>query len=163
MIDRKGNELVVELQKDLEQQDDCTQVFGPDGAIVGAAGLQVGQGIEVEGVRVPADTDGDPELLRAALIIIDGDDAEERLSGTIAEPIDEDASSFFLITSTSANGGVTVILDPEASILVFDGDEQVPGDFDDILNGVGNPAEAFGELGTDMNFHATTVIVETGG
>ena len=151
MIDREGIEFVVELQ------DGCTQVIGPDGAIVGAEGLEIGQGIEVEGVEIAPETEGDPATLRAALVIINGDDAEERVSGTIGTPIKEETSSFFLITS---NGGVTVVLDPEATISVFDGEGQSPGTFDDILEG--RSAEAFGELGTDMAFHATSVLVETG-
>jgi hypothetical protein len=157
MIDRQGDEIVVELQ------DGCTQVLGPDGSIVGAEGLAVGQGIEVEGVRIAPATEGDPATLRAALIIIDGDDAEERLSGQIADPIDETALSFFLITSASSNGGVTVVLDPEASILVFDGENLVPGTFEvNIKNGLGDSADAYGELGTDGLFHATSVVVESG-
>ncbi len=157
MIDRAGNEIVVELQKDLDQQDDCTQVFGPDGAIVGAAGLQVGQGIEVEGVRVPAETDGDPDLLRAALIIIDGDDAEEQVSGTIAPPIDEDTMSFHLTTS---NGGVDVVLVEGATISLFSGDaENSEGTFADIQEG--RSADAYGEL-VNGTFEANSVVIETG-
>jgi hypothetical protein len=158
MIDRKGNEIVVELQKDLEQQGDCTQVFGPDGAIVGAAGLQVGQGIEVEGVRiVPPATSEDPVLLRAALILIDGDDAEEQLTGTIASPIED--SSFVLST---AGGDITVVLADGAKVLVVTGDsEQSEGDMDDVQ--VNRIADAYGELASDGSFLATRVVVETGG
>ena len=154
MIDRQGADVLVELQ------DGCTQVIGPDGAIVGAEGLEIGQGIEVEGIRIAAETEGDPATLRAALIIIDGDDAEERVSGTIAEPVDQDASSFFLVTSTTASGGVTVVLEPDATISVFAGDgDQSPGDFADIIDG--RAAEAYGELGDDGFFHATAVLVDT--
>jgi hypothetical protein len=154
MIDRQGADVLVELQ------DGCTQVIGPDGAIVGAGGLEIGQGIEVEGVRIAAEMEGDPATLRAALIIIDGDDAEERVSGTIAEPVDQDASSFFLVTSTTASGGVTVVLEPDATISVFAGNgDQLPGDFADIIDG--RAAEAYGELGDDGFFHATAVLVDT--
>jgi hypothetical protein len=153
MIDREGTPLTVDLQAD------CTQVFGPDGAIVGAEGLRIGQGVEVEGVEIAPDTDGDPATLRAALVISDGDDAEERISGEIAQPIDEDALSFFLITSTP-DGGVTVVLEPGATIRVFEGDgDQMPGDFVDIVEG--RAAEAYGELGVDGFFHATAVLVDT--
>jgi len=153
MIDRKGTSLMVELQAD------CTQVLGSDGAIVGAAGLQIGQGIEVEGTRIAPETDGDPALLRAALVIIDGDDAEEQVIGTISEPFDEETSSFFL-TTTTPDGGVTVVLDPDATIIVFDGDEQNSGEFVDIVNAVGRTAVVHGELGTDAFFHATNVVIE---
>jgi hypothetical protein len=163
LIDRQHNEIVVELQKDGEQQRDCTQVIGPDGAIVGREGLEIDQGVEVEGVRiVPPETSKDPVLLRAALILIDGDDAEESVSGTIAPPFDKDALSFFLVTSADANGGVTVVLDPEATIKVIASDgTQEDGTFDDdIMTGEGDAAEAFGELGNDGFFHARKVIIE---
>jgi len=153
MIDRKGTSLMVELQAD------CTQVLGSDGAIVGAAGLQIGQGIEVEGTRIAPETDGDPALLRAALVIIDGDDAEEQVIGTISEPFDEETSSFFL-TTTTPDGGVTVVLDPDATIIVFDGNGQDSGEFVDIVNAVGRTAVVHGELGTDAFFHATNVVIE---
>ncbi|HSM31040.1 MAG TPA: DUF4382 domain-containing protein [Woeseiaceae bacterium] len=151
MIDRAGVEFLVELQ------DGCTQVIGPDGAIVGPEGLGIGQGIEVEGVEIAPETEGDPATLRAALVIIDGDDAEEQVSGTIGTPIDAETSSFFLVTS---NGGVTVALVPAPTILVFDGDEQVPGTFADVQEG--RSADAYGELGMDGIFNATTVVIETG-
>ena len=153
MIDRGGSEILVELQAG------CTQVLGPDGAIVGAEGLQIGQGIEVEGVRITPETDGDPPLLRAALILIDGDDAEERIIGEISPPFDMDTLSFFLVTTTP-DGGVTVVLDPDATITVFDGDGQRSGDFEDIVNSAGRAADVHGELGTDAFFHATEVIIE---
>jgi len=157
MIDREGNEIVVELQKDLEQQDNCTQVLGPEGAIVGAAGLLVGQGIEVEGIRIAPETDEDPTLLRAALILIDGDDAEEQLSGTVAPPVEE--PTFMLLTT--ASGGVTVMLEPDASISVLSGDSDISeGTFADVQEG--RSADAYGELGTDGFFHATSLVIETG-
>jgi hypothetical protein len=153
MLDREGTPFTVELQAD------CTQVLDPDGAIVGAAGLQIGQGIEVEGTRIVPETEGDPATLRAALVIIDGDDAEERVIGTISPPFDEDTSSFFL-TTTAPDGGVTVVLDPDATIIVFDGGEQKSGEFVDIVNAEGRAADVYGELGTDAFFHATSVVVE---
>ena len=154
MIDRQGDEVLVELQ------DGCTQVIGPDGAIAGAEGLAIGQGIEVEGVRIAPATIGDAATLRAALVIIDGDDAEERVSGNIALPIDPETSSFFLVTDTTP-GGVTVVLEPEATIFIFAGDDgtQSPGDFSAIA--AGRAAEAYGELGIDGFFHATKVLVDT--
>jgi hypothetical protein len=156
MIDGGENEVLVELQ------DGCTQVIGPDGAIVGAEGLAIGQGIEVEGVEIAPETEGDPAMLRAALIIIDGDDAEETVAGTIAEPFNEDTLSFFLVTSTDASSGVTAVLNPEPKITVIESDGTIrDGTFAvDIMGGAGNAAEAFGELGTDAFFHAREVIFE---
>lgn len=154
MIDRKGNEIVVELQKDLEQQDDCTQVFDPDGAIVGAAGLQIGQGIEVEGVRiVPAETSEDPVLLRAALILIDGDDAEEQLSGTITATIEE--PSFVLAT---AGGDITVVLQEGGTIMRRSAEMELSeGSFVDVQEG--RSADAFGEL-VNGNFEASNLVID---
>lgn len=151
MIDREGNPLMVELQAD------CTQVIGPDGAIVGAGGLQVGQGIEVEGVRiVPAETSEDPVLLRAALVLIDGDDAEERLTGTIAPPIEDPA--FVLAT---ASGDIFIELQEGSTITVVSADSEVSeGSFDDIVEG--RAADVFGELGTGGSFLVTSVVVESG-
>ncbi len=146
MIDRGGNELTVELQ------DGCTQVLGPDGAITGPEGLLVGQGIEVEGV-IPSDSDG--TLLRAALVLIDGDDAEEQLSGTIALPIEE--PGFVLAT---AGGDVTVVLQEGATISVVSAESEISeGSFEDIQEGLA--ADAYGELGIDGSFLATSVVVES--
>ena len=154
MIDRKGDELVVELQKDLDQQDDCTQVFDSDGAIVGAAGLQIGQGIEVEGVRiVPPESSDDPVLLRAALILIDGDDAEEQLSGTITATIEE--PSFVLAT---AGGDITIVLQEGATIMRRSADMVLSdGSFGDVQEG--RSADAFGEL-VNGNFEATKLVID---
>ncbi len=150
MLDREGDPLMVELQAD------CTQVLGPDGAIVGAAGLRVGQGIEVEGTRLAPETDEDPPMLRAALIMIDGDDSEEQLSGTIGLPIEE--PSFVLAT---AGGDITVVLQEGATISLVSAESEVSeGTFDDIVEG--RAADAYGELGTDGSFLATSVVVETG-
>jgi hypothetical protein len=149
MIDRQGVDLMVELQ------DGCTQVIGPDGAVVGPEGLAIGQGIEVEGVEIAAETEGDPATLRAALIIIDGDDTQEQLSGTIATPIAE--PTFVLIT---AGGDVPVMLNEDASISLISGDSEIfEGTFADVLEGLA--ADVYGELGTDGYFHAGSLVIET--
>ncbi len=145
MIDSAGNEFTVELQ------DGCTQVLGPDGAIIGPDGLLVGQGIEVEGV-IPSD--GDATLLRAALIIVDGDDAEEQLSGTITATIDE--PSFVLAT---AGGDVTIVLREGGTIMLRSADMELSeGGFGDVQQG--RSADAFGEL-VNGNFEANSIIIDT--
>ena len=150
MIDRQGDGILVELQ------DGCTQVIGPDGAIVGVEGLGVGQGIEVEGVRIAPATEGDPATLRAALVIIDGDDAEEQIVGTITATIEE--PSFVLAT---AGGDVTVVVQEGGTVSVISADSEItPGSFADIVEG--RSADAYGELGADGSFLATSVVVETG-
>jgi len=151
MIDRDGNELTVELQ------DACTRLFGPQGEVLAADALAIGQGIEVEGVVIPPAVAGDPALLRAALIHINGNDAFEQISGTIAEPVAE--PGFNLAT---ANGDICVVLDDGAPItLVTGGSEMSPGSFADLV--AGQPADAWGELAMDGCFHANSLRVDTGG
>ena len=148
LIDRDGNDIVVELQ------DDCTRVFGPDGEITDGSALEIGVGVEIEGVVIPPEVEGDPALLRAALILIDGDDAAEQISGTIAEPIEN--GGFVLAT---AGGDVCVNLAEEAGILLIssDGTEQEAGTFEDLE--AGQQADAFGELGIEGCFVADELVV----
>jgi len=149
MIDRDGNEITVELQKD------CTRVFGPEGEITDGTALQIGLGIEVEGVLISPAVEGDPTLLRAAMILIDGDDEDEQLSGLIATPLVE--PSFNLST---AGGDVCVVLNTGAIITLIsaDGTEMSPGTFGDLV--AGQSADAFGELGIDGCFLANELLVQ---
>ncbi|MGI9223196.1 MAG: DUF4382 domain-containing protein [Woeseiaceae bacterium] len=148
MIDRDGNELTVELQKS------CTRVFGPAGEIMDGAALQIGQGIEVEGVVIIPAVEGDPTLLRAAMIIIDGDDEDEQLSGTIAEPVEEPGFNL-----STAGGDICVVLEADAVITLVsaDGTEMGPGTFADLV--AGQSADAYGELGIDGCFLANELVV----
>jgi hypothetical protein len=148
IIDRDGNAITVELQKD------CTRVFGPDGEITDGSALQIGAGVEIEGVIIPPAAEGDPTLLRAAIILLDGDDAKEQISGTIAEPVEN--MSFNLST---AGGDVCVVVADEADILLVssDGTEQKPGTFEDLE--AGQEADAFGELGIDGCFVTDELVV----
>ena len=105
---------------------------------------------------MPPETSEDPVLLRAALILIDGVDAEEQLTGTIATPIED--SSFVL---TTAGGDIKVVLADGATIQVVKADlEQSGGSMADVQ--AGRSADAYGELATDGSFLATRVVVETG-
>ena len=146
--DRDGNEITVELQKD------CTRIFGPDGEIIDGAALQIGQGIEAEGVVIPPAGQDDPTLLRAALIIIDGDDEDEQLSGTIAEPVVDPGFNL-----STAGGDVCVVLEDGAIITLVsaDGTEMEPGTFADLV--AGQSADAYGELGIDGCFLANELVV----
>jgi hypothetical protein len=148
MIDRDGNEITVELQKG------CTRVFGPEGEITDGTALQIGLGIEVEGVLIPPAVTGDPTLLRAAMILIDGDDEDEQLSGTIADPVVDPGFNL-----STAGGDICVVVDDGATItLVSDGGATMePGDFSDLL--ALQSADAFGELGVDGCFHANELVV----
>jgi hypothetical protein len=148
IIDRDGNEITVELQKD------CTRIFGPDGEITDGSALEIGVGVEIEGIIIAPAAEGDPTLLRAAIILLDGDDAAEQISGTIAEPVED--MSFNLST---AGGDVCIVLAEEAEILLVsaDGTEQKPGTFDELE--AGQEADAFGELGIDGCFLADELLV----
>jgi hypothetical protein len=145
VIDRDGVQITVELQLD------CTKIFGPDGEVLTPDALQVGQGIEVEGV-----TSGDPAVLRAALILFDSEDDPEQLAGTIAPPIMD--REFVLLT---ASGERDVCLNVDATITVISDGTSADGTFADIQDG--RTAYAFGELDmTDGCFDAADVVVDTG-
>jgi hypothetical protein len=145
VIDRAGVQTTVELQQD------CTKIFGPDGEALTPGALQLGQGIEVEGV-----TSGDPAVFRAALILFDSEDDPEQVSGVIAEPIDE--PTFMLAT---ASGDIKVCLDDAAIVTVISDGTSAEGTFADIQDG--RTAYAFGELDmTDGCFDAADVVVDTG-
>jgi hypothetical protein len=146
VIGRDGTSTTVELQ------GNYTKIYGPGGEALTADSLQVGQGIEVEGV-----TAGDPAVLRAALIVLDGDDAPEQLSGTIAVPISEPE----FVLSTDA-GDVDVCVNADATITVISDGSSAEGSFTDIEEG--RTAYVFGELdSTDGCFDAADVVVETTG
>ena len=146
LLDDNGNEFTVELQAG------CTQVLGPDGAIIGPDGLLLDQRIEVEGV-IPADSDG--TLLRAALVIVDGDDTEEQESGKITATIEE--PGFVMATS---GGDITVMLQQGASIMRRSADMELSGgDFGDVQEG--RSADAYGKFLNGV-FEASSVIIDIG-
>jgi hypothetical protein len=149
LIDRDGREITVELQKD------CTRVFGPDGEITDATMLQIGTGVEVEGVVIEPDEESEPVLLRAAIILLDSDDEDEQLSGSIAEPLED--PSFVLVT---AGGDVCVVLEEEAVVTLksADGSEMTSGVFADLE--VGQVTDAYGALGLDGCFQANELVVQ---
>jgi hypothetical protein len=145
LIDRGGVEFTVELQ------GDCTKIFGPDGEILGPGALQVGQGIEVEGV-----TGSDPSVFRAALIVLDSDQDPELLSGTIASAAIE--RQFVLST---AIGERNVCIVQGATITVISSGNSKEGGIEEIV--AGRTAYAFGEF--DMTggcFDAADIVVDTG-
>jgi hypothetical protein len=151
--DADGLFLLIEsggVQTTVELQADCTKIFGAGGERLALDALQVGQGVEVEGV-----TGGDPSVLRAALIVLDGDDAPEQLSGVIALPIID--PEFVLSTDT---GDVDVCVEADATITVISDGSSAGGSFTDIQEG--RTAYVFGKLDTtDGCFDAADVVVET--
>jgi hypothetical protein len=145
LIDSGGVEVTVELQ------DDCTKILGADGEVLTPAALQVGQGIEVEGVL-----DGNSAALRAALIVLDSDDDPEQLSGTIGSGPSE--PEFVLVTGA---GDIDVCVNTGATITVIDDGSSDEGSFSAIQEG--RTAYVFGELNmTDGCFYADDVVVDIG-
>ncbi|MDX1508703.1 MAG: DUF4382 domain-containing protein, partial [Woeseiaceae bacterium] len=82
-----GVDLTVELQPG-------TKYFDANGPI-GEEAIVLGADVEVEGVMPPKVDPADPDLIRAALVFLEGPDAEQ-ISGTIIEPLDAATRSFGL-------------------------------------------------------------------
>ena len=145
LIDSDGDEVTVELQ------GDCTKILGPNGEVLTPAALQVGQGIEVEGVSVE-----DPAALRAALIMLDSDDDPEQLSGTIMSSVVD--GQFVLATAIGERS--VCLVDGVAVTVIGDGTSEGGGPEDIVPE---HTAYAFGELDiTGGCFNATDVVVDTG-
>lgn len=125
----------------------------------GSADIVIGATLAVEGVVVEPDMEGDPETLRAALILVDDSTADDQIEGVIAEPLDPDARSFNLSTD---GGDRCVNLAEEASILFVthgeDGTESMEGEFTDLE--AGQSASVSGEEATDGCFLGNEVVVD---
>ena len=146
VINRDGVDITVELQ------DGCTKILGPDGEALTPDALQVGQGIEVEGVP-----SGDPSILRAALIVLDAEDELQQLSGTIADPVEEPG---FVLATAGNDICVELLDDGTITLIQNDGAEMMDGTFADVI--AGRPADAYGVLSTDGVvgcFQASEVVV----
>ncbi|MDH3587129.1 MAG: hypothetical protein OEQ30_08565, partial [Gammaproteobacteria bacterium] len=146
LIDRGGVQITVELQAS------CTKIFGANGEVLTPDALQVGQGIEVEGV-----TSGDPAALRAALIVLDADDELQQLTGTIAEPIEDPG---FVLTTTGGDICVELVEDGIVTLIMDGGAGMMEGSFTDIR--AGRAADAYGTLsmdGVEGCFQASEVVV----
>ena len=150
ITDRTGQPITVELQPG------CTRFLGPSGELIAAAELQIDDVIEVEGV-VP---DGNPEVFRAALIVVDADDGLMQLSGTIGEPIEN--RSFMLAT---ADGDRCVELTDDAVITLVNVDTGETMDWEFEYLEAEQLADAYGTFGPDGMagcFNATGLVIETG-
>ena len=146
LIDRAGVQITVELQPD------CTKIFGADGEVLTPDALQVGLGIEVEGV-----TNGGPEIFRAALIVLDDQDELQGLSGTIAEPIEEPG---FVLSTDGGDICVELTETGVITLIMNAGAEMMEGGFANLE--VGLPADAYGVLtpeGVNGCFQASEVVV----
>jgi hypothetical protein len=148
MTDPTGQSITVELQPD------CTRLFGPSGETVAAAGLQIDDVIEVEGV-IP----DDPDVLRAALIVVDADDRLQQLSGTIGEP---NVSSGFILATDAGDRCVELADNAVITLVSISTGETRDGSVANIE--AGQSADAYGTFGpdgVDGCFNATGLVIET--
>lgn len=149
MVINDNGDIVVELQ-------DGTKYFDAAGEI-GPGAIVVGADIEVEGVR-PAKADpADPDLIRAALIFVEAEDAAQ-LSGMIIEPLDAATRSFML--APLEGNDTCVRVDDPADILLVDvaASAVTMGTIDSLA--VGQSVDLFGLVAMDGCFEADEVIVE---
>ncbi|MGH8496143.1 MAG: DUF4382 domain-containing protein [Gammaproteobacteria bacterium] len=136
-----------------------TGIFRRSGERLDSTAIVTGAGIRTEGVLVTSDMD--PDLLRAALVIVAGPEAAEAtMAGTVQTA---DAGARSLVVSTDA-GDLCVSVPVEADIFLIassgDGAEGAPGTFSDLAGGT--EIEAFGVTDVSGCFVADTVLVETG-
>lgn len=141
-------DLVVELQPGTKFYDES----GP----IDASAIAFGDDVEVEGV-MPEVAPEDPELLRAALVFLEAEDAEQ-LSGTIGSEPDADNRTFDLMTESSEL--VCVRVNEDADILLVDTElsEVTMAAFTDLL--MDQVVELFGMTAEDSCFDAAEVIVD---
>jgi hypothetical protein len=147
--------LVVELQ-------DGTRFFDPTGE-VGPDSIVLGTDVEVEGV-MPAVGEGEAARIRAALVFVMPEDADQA-SGTIADEPDAGTRSFMLTPEAGGND-ICVNVAEEASVLLVDvgASEILTGTFDELA--MDQLVDLFGQApdAEDGCFLAEEVIVEvTGG
>ena len=110
LIDENGD-IVVALQ-------DGTKFYGAEGPLDVTA-IVVGADVEVEGVRQPKAAEEDPDLIRAAFVFVEAEDADQ-LSGTIAEPVPADPFAEFFTITPSLGTDTCFRISDETTILFVD-------------------------------------------
>ena len=115
--------IIVELQDGTRYFDSMGEI-GPDAIVLGTD-------LEVEGVMPPKADEEDPDLIRAALIFVMPEDADQ-MSGTIADEPDGETRSFML--TPGEGNDVCVNVAEEASVLLVDAgnSEVTTGDFSSL-------------------------------
>jgi len=144
-----GLDYVVELQAG-------TKFYDASGPIT-ADLIALGDRVEVEGVVPPKADAEDPDLIRAALVFLEANEAEQ-LSGTIAAAtLDADARSFELTTDGEP---VCVRVAEMASILLVNTTDAIvtAGTFADLADD--QVVDLFGTTAEDACFDADEVIVD---
>ena len=143
------------------QIQEGTKIIGKDGELDRSA-LVITQKAEIEGVVVEAAVTGDPDTIRAALILIDDGFYEDKLSGSIASQLDPSDMSFTLST---ASGDLCVDLNSNSIITLIsetaDGTQVKIGTFADLASG--QSVAAYGQQGVIGCFDASEVVVDLTG
>ena len=143
--------IVVELQVG-------TRYFDSDGEI-GPESLVLGTDLEIEGVIPPKADEEDPDVIRAALVFVMPEDADQ-LSGTIADEPDGGTRSFML--TPGEGNDVCVNVAEDASVLLVDATNSVvtTGDFTSLA--MDQMVDLFGTApdAAEGCFMADEVIVE---
>ncbi len=154
LVTEKNTVITVQLQAG-------TKIIGKDGELDRSA-LVIPQDVEIEGYVVAAVVAGDPDTLRAALIIVDDGLYEEKLSGIIVDPLEPVNMSFVLATGI---GDRCVALNDDALIVFIsestDGTQVRIGTFTDLNDG--QSAEVYGQSGVVGCFLASDVVVDLTG
>ncbi len=109
-IDGNGD-IIVELQSG-------TKFYGSDGPLDSSA-IAVGADVEIEGVRPPKAAAEDPDLIRAALVFVEAEDADQ-LSGTIAAPVPADPLTEFFTITPSVGTDTCFRVSDETTLLFVD-------------------------------------------
>lgn len=150
LLTNENGDLVVEIQPG-------TKYYDIDG-VIDPALVVIGADVEVEGVMPEKIDPDDPDLIRAALIVLLEKAADQR-SGTIAAPLDSDTQTFVL--STADVGDINVCVVQEARILFVDTASSVvmAGAFGDLV--AEQVVDVFGAMADDDScFEASEVIVD---
>lgn len=143
-----GSDVVVELQPGTKYYDET----GP----IDASAIELGIDVEVEGV-MPDVAPEDPALLRAALVFLEAEEAEQ-LSGTVASEPDAVARSFDLMPKSEELVCVRVAEDADILLVDTANSEITMADFEDLA--IDQVVELFGMTAEDSCFDATEIIVD---
>ena len=137
---------------------DGTRYFDSVGEI-GPEYIVLGTDLEIEGVIPPKAAEEDPDVIRAALVFVMPEDADQ-LSGTIADEPDSETRSFML--TPGVGNDVCVNVAEDASVLLVDvaNAEVTTGDFSSLA--MDQMVDLFGTApdSSEGCFMADEVIVE---
>jgi hypothetical protein len=148
VVDENGD-ILVELQPRTVYYD-AAGMTGRDAIVVGAD-------VEVEGVQPEKADPADPDLIRAALVFVEDEEADQA-SGTIIPDLDAATRSFGLTLAGGGDISVTVLEDADILLVDTAASEVTMGTFDDLF--VGQIVDLFGSMPMTGVFEANEVIVD---